>query len=61
MENTEFEKLIERLHACSLIKHPNRPWSDQGKINISISWEYRQDQLKERVEKLEKELNVSAL
>lgn len=56
MENPTHDELIDRLQACSLINHPDRPWSNQGKINISISWEGKYDELKSRVESLEAKL-----
>lgn len=56
MENPTHDELINRLEACSKINHPDRLWSEQGKVNISISWDGKYDELKNRVEKIEKEI-----
>lgn len=53
---TKFDDLIDRLQKCSEIKHPNRPWSEETKVNIAFQWIGKEADLKARVEKLEKEI-----
>lgn len=45
----------------SIINHPDRPWSEEGKKAISEAWDNNERLLRLRVQKLEKELNTSGL
>lgn len=48
-----FIELIDRLKVCSEINHPDRPWSEETKVNIAFEWVNKYDELKTRVETLE--------
>lgn len=55
MENS-FNDLIDRLAKCSAINHPDRPWSEETRVNIAFAWIGKEAELLQLVEKLEKEI-----
>lgn len=57
----EFDSLIERLENCNNIKYPDRPYSSSFREYVIESWTGKVDELKDRVETLEKELNINTL
>jgi len=39
MQNkTTFDSLIDRLKIHSEWKYPNRPWSEETRVNIAFAW-----------------------
>lgn len=51
-----FNSLMHRLKLCSEINHPKRPWSEEAFVTISNEWVGKYDELKARVEELEKKI-----
>jgi len=56
MNEPDYLYLINRLEACSAINHPDRLWTDEFRVSCTEIWRGKEQQLKERVEKLEAEL-----
>jgi len=58
-EVDSFQDLIERLEACSLINHPNRPWNEEFRVHCTFEWLGKEVELKKRVEELEEKIRKS--
>jgi hypothetical protein len=50
---TQFQQLIKRLEAISLINHPTRPWNEEFRVDVAFEWMGKEDELKKRIESLE--------
>ena len=51
----EFYSLIDRLQKCWEKKYPNRKWADDIYYSIAFEWLGKEEELKDRIEKLESE------
>ncbi len=49
----DFYSLIDRLHACSLINHPDRQWSNDTYYAIAFEWIGKDEELRTRVLEVE--------
>lgn len=49
-------QLIDRLQKCSEIRNPDRKWSIDTYYAIAFQWIGKEEELKQRVEKLESEI-----
>jgi len=59
VEVNSFKDLVERLEACSLINHPNRPWNEEFRVNCRFEWIGKEVELRKRVESLEAKIKES--
>ncbi len=55
----DFLSLIDRLQKCSELKYPERKWVKTFYDGMVFVWKDKKDQLKERVLKLESEIDIS--
>ena len=53
-----FDSLLERLQELNEIKRPYFKWTEQFKKDNRIAWEGKEVELRDLINKLEKELNV---
>lgn len=56
--NSDFYILIDRLQVHSEWKYPNRLWTNDTYYNIAWEWRDKKEDLKNRVEMLEKEMII---
>ncbi len=57
--SVDFYSLIDRLRKCSEWKYPERKWTDHFYFACAFEWMGKEDELKEKVLKLEDEMKLA--